>query len=263
MIIDGKALARTIVEDLQLRAVGSSLSLGVLMGEGDAASASFVRIKERVATELGVSVVPVFIAQDMTTEEAVDALVALAARTDGVIVQLPLPSHIDTETVLAHIPRMKDVDGINPSFADAERAVLAPVAEAVLEICRFAGVSLAGKRAVVVGAGRLVGAPTAAALLEAGARVSVVTETRGSLEELKQAEVVVLGTGTPGLVKKEMLSLNVVLIDAGTSESSGRLAGDADPACAEVASVFTPVPGGVGPVAVAMIFKNLLTLAGF
>jgi methylenetetrahydrofolate dehydrogenase (NADP+)/methenyltetrahydrofolate cyclohydrolase len=138
---------------------------------------------------------------------------------------------------------------------------LPPVAGAIVEIFVRNGVSASGKKAVVVGAGKLVGTPAAQLLRDLGAHVTVVTHTRGSLEELKDADIVVLGAGEPGLVKPEMLKQGVVLIDAGTSESSGKLAGDADPACAHVASVFTPVPGGVGPIAVAMIFKNLLTLA--
>jgi methylenetetrahydrofolate dehydrogenase (NADP+)/methenyltetrahydrofolate cyclohydrolase len=93
-----------------------------------------------------------------------------------------------------------------------------------------------------------------------GAHVFVVTETRGSLEELQDADIAVLGAGIPGLVRPEMLKPGVVLIDAGTSEAGGKLLGDAAPECAHVASVFTPVPGGLGPIAVAMIFKNLFAL---
>jgi methylenetetrahydrofolate dehydrogenase (NADP+)/methenyltetrahydrofolate cyclohydrolase len=134
------------------------------------------------------------------------------------------------------------------------------VAGAVAEVLERHHVDVTGKKTVVVGAGKLVGKPVASMLAEMGAEVSVVTSTEGSLEELKTADIVVLGAGSPGFVKPDMLKEGVVLIDAGTSESNGKLAGDADPSCAEVASVFTPVPGGIGPLAVAMIFKNLLAL---
>jgi methylenetetrahydrofolate dehydrogenase (NADP+) / methenyltetrahydrofolate cyclohydrolase len=107
----------------------------------------------------------------------------------------------------------------------------------------------------------LVGVPVAQLLKDLGAEVSVVTRNRGSLTDLKEADLVVLGAGDPGFVKPDMLKEGVVLIDAGTSEASGRVVGDADPNCASVASVFTPVPGGIGPIAVAMIFKNLFALA--
>src|SRR3989338_7099246 len=112
-----------------------------------------------------------------------------------------------------------------------------------------------------LGLAPLVGAPAAKLLRELGAEVSVITQTRGSLEQLKTADIVVLGAGEPGLIKPEMLKQGVVLIDAGTSEQGGKLSGDATEACAAVASVFTPVPGGIGPIAVAMIFKNLSDLA--
>ena len=124
---------------------------------------------------------------------------------------------------------------------------------------RTAG-EIAGKGAVVVGAGRLVGAPSAWLLKSLGANVSMFTLERGSIEDLKTADIVVSGAGNPGFIKPEHLKEGVALIDAGTSELNKKIQGDADPACAEKASVFTPVPGGVGPVAVAMIFKNLFDL---
>jgi methylenetetrahydrofolate dehydrogenase (NADP+)/methenyltetrahydrofolate cyclohydrolase len=196
---------------------------------------------------------------DETTEYALRALQRLAEHCAGIIVQMPLPSQINLGQILAALPPHLDVDAITeykgPSF------VRAPVAEAVSEVFVRAGVSAAGKRAVVVGAGMLVGAPVAVLLKDLGADVFVITRNEGSLLDLKTADIVVLGAGDPGFVKPEHLKQGVVLIDAGTSEASGRLAGDADPKCAEVASVFTPVPGGIGPIAVAMIFKNLFTLA--
>ncbi len=121
---------------------------------------------------------------------------------------------------------------------------------------------IAGKKAVIVGAGKLVGKPSAELLTTLGANITFVTEHAGSLEELKDADIAVLGAGNPGFIKPEMLKPGIVLIDAGTSEAAGgKLMGDADPACANMASVFTPVPGGIGPIAIAMIFKNLFELA--
>ena len=237
MIIDGKKIAEEIISGLQ-----GNYTLGVVMDEGNAASQSFVRIKERIATKVGVKILR-YSAEDFDK----------AAACDGMIVQLPIANADD---LLAKIPPEKDVDALGPN-----PLVLSPVAEAIAEVLVRANVSARGKQAVVVGAGRLVGAPAKALLEDVGAVVSVVTESRGSLDELEDADIVVLGAGSPGIVKPEMLKPGVVLIDAGTSEQGGKVAGDADPRCAEVASVFTPVPGGIGPIAVAMIFKNLFTLA--
>ena len=247
MRVDGKKIAEEIVAGL-----GESLRgrrLGIVVGSSDPATESFLKIKSRVAQRLGVEVVR-------------GALEDLVKTCDGIIVQLPHPKE---KELLAALPAEKDVDAVSH-----KPLVRAPVAEAISEVLTRAGVAAAHKKAVVVGAGKLVGAPAAQLLRDLGAEVVVVTQARGSLNELKDADIVVLGAGEPGLVKPEMLKKGVVLIDAGTSaapvdvlrprEAGGKLAGDADPACEQVASVFTPVPGGIGPIAVAMIFRNLLTL---
>ncbi len=248
MIVDGKKIAEEIISALakDRASLLSVVKLGFIMTEGDEFSASFVRIKERIADRLRVVVVREEVAD---TEEALRAIERLAKTTDGIIVQLPLPKEIDTEKVLAAIPKDKDIDFVHP-----------PVALAIAEVLSRAGIDIKNKKAVVVGAGKLVGTPAAELLKNLGAEVSVITSQRGSLEALKNADIVVLGAGNSGLIKPEMLKQGVILIDAGTSESNGKVAGDADPACAEVASVFTPVPGGIGPIAVAMIFKNLFAL---
>jgi 5,10-methylene-tetrahydrofolate dehydrogenase/methenyl tetrahydrofolate cyclohydrolase len=259
MIIDGKKIAEEIVAGLGgiRKDFPPKLCLGVLMGESDAASQSFVKIKERVADKLQVVVVRELLDADATTEFALRALERLSKTCAGIIVQMPLPSQINLGEILDALPPHLDVDAIG----DKQKLVRAPVAEAVSEVFVRAGVTAGAKQAVVVGAGKLVGAPVAELLKELGAHVTVVTLQSGSLMDLKHADIVVLGAGEPGFVKPGMLKEGVVLIDAGTSESSGRVVGDANPKCAEVASVFTPVPGGIGPIAVAMLFKNLFTLA--
>ena len=238
MLVDGKKIAEDIIAGLGVSLQGKRL--GIVVGTQDSATDSFIKIKSRVAERLGVEVV----------RGELDELIKTC---DGVIVQLPISN---SEQLLASLPPEKDVDALG--LAPLARA---PVAGAIAEILKYTGVEPRLKKAVVVGAGRLVGSPAAKLLRELGAKVEVVTSGEGSLTSLKTADIVVLGAGEPGLIKPEMLKQGVVLIDAGTSEQGGKLAGDADPACAQVASVFTPVPGGIGPIAVAMIFKNLFDLA--
>jgi methylenetetrahydrofolate dehydrogenase (NADP+) / methenyltetrahydrofolate cyclohydrolase len=238
MIIDGRKIADEILSELPHDA---SLTLGIVMGT-DAASDSFVRMKEKTATRVGVAL------KRFSPEQIDEALMC-----DGVLVQLPLEN---SEELIAKIPPKKDIDALG-----AHPLVHSPVAGAIYEVLKRTGIEAKDKKAVVVGAGKLVGIPAANLLRELGAKVSVVTTEYGSLEELKDADIVVLGVGKPNLITPIILKPGVVLIDAGTSESAGVLRGDADPACAEVASVFTPVPGGIGPIAVAMIFKNLFALA--
>ncbi len=236
MIIDGKKIAEDI-----LRNIHCEYTLGVIMNKENVVSESFVTMKERIAKRVGVRLVR-YMPED----------IAKALQCDGVLVQLPIEN---ADALLAMVPPEKDVDALG--LAPLVRPT---VAGAVAEIFSRYAVDVSGKKAVVVGAGRLVGAPCATLLRELGANVFVITEKQGSLTDLKDANIVVLGAGSPCMVTPNMLKHGVVLIDAGVSESKGSVVGDADPACADVASLFTPVPGGIGPIAVAMIFKNLFTL---
>ena len=262
MLIDGRAIAEDLYLQLGKRRehIKKPIKLGILVGGVNPVIESFVRIKTRAAARLQVEMVRVDLPEGATTEMAVSAVHALAKRTDALIVQLPLPKEIITNVVLSEIPKEKDVDAINPTIPDTEHPVFAPVALAVVEILKRGGVHPKGKRTVVVGAGRLVGAPSAILLKRLGANVSMFTLEEGSIDDLKDADIVVLGAGKPGFIKPKHIKKYVAIVDAGASEVSGKIQGDADPACADMASVFTPVPGGVGPVAVAMIFRNLFDL---
>lgn len=251
MIVDGRKIADELYARLRF---SKPCTLGIVIGESSPVTESFVRIKGKAAERLGVTLIEKRLPTGGTTEDAVVAIKEFAQRVDGIIVQLPLASNIDTDAVLAALLPEKDVDGVSQS-----PLVRPPVAEAVREILDRAEVDPRGKQAVVVGSGRLVGAPVAAFLGLHGADVRIVT-LGDSLSPLGEADIIVAGAGKPGLIKPEHIKQGVVLIDAGTSESGGKVAGDADPACAEKAAVFTPVPGGVGPIAVAMIFKNLFIL---
>ena len=259
MIIDGKAIAERMVSELASQKLDRPRKLGIIVVGDDPVIESFVRIKQKTAARIGVEIVRVDISGEENEDEVVRLVEDLSARVDGVIVQLPLPTHMHTDTILAHIPRTKDVDGINPDGSD----FVAPVALAVQEILRIGEIDVAGKRAVVLGAGRLVGTPAAILLQNRGATVSVITLENSSLEKLKDADIIVSGVGSPGLITPDLIKEGCVLIDAGTSDSPAgeggrKIAGDADPACADRCALFTPVPGGVGPIAVAMIFKNLM-----
>ena len=238
MIVDGKQLADDILNE-----IGDTLrgkKLGIVASVGDPATESYVARKSKVAERLGVEVVR-------------GQLEDIATMCDGVLVQLP---HPEADALIPNIPGHKDVDALG-----AHSPVQAPVAEAIKEVLLREGVGIANKKVVVVGEGILVGRPVARMLHDMGAEVSIVTLGQGSLAELKDADIVVSGAGSPHLIKPEMLKQGVVLIDAGTSEQGGRVVGDADPSCADVASVFTPVPGGIGPIAIAMLFKNLAILS--
>ena len=263
MIADGKKLAAEIYEELKVRRakIGNAIRFGVLVGTNDPAIEQFVRVKSRAAQRLDIEIVRRDMPEDTSTGEALIMLRDLAFATDATIVQLPLAAHLDTETILGSIPPERDADAINPKVDQWHHLVNAPVALAVGEILQRNNVTISGARTIVLGAGRLVGIPTAAYLQSLGAQVTTVTKESGSLDMLREADIIVLGAGSPGLVTPDMIKEGCALVDAGTSEQGGSIKGDASPECAEKASLFTPVPGGVGPVAVAMLLKNVLDLA--
>lgn len=262
MNIDGRTIAESIYLELELRrrGIAGAVGLGIVVASHDPVIESFVRIKSRAAARLNVELRRLDLLNQPTTADALAAIEQLGSKVDGIIVQLPLPDALDTEAVLSNIPPFLDVDGVNPTVADAARSVIAPVTGAIEDILTRSHIEVRGKKCVVVGAGKLVGGPAAYLMRRLGAEVSIVTLESGSLEELKTADIVILGAGNPGFVTPDMIKEGVILIDAGTSEQGGKVRGDAGPACAEKAALFTPVPGGVGPIAVAMIFKNLFDL---
>ncbi len=262
MIIDGKAIAEDMYQALAKRRVllGGDIRLGIVVVGQNPIIDSFVRTKERNATRLNVEMIRADLPETATQEEIIAALKDVGARSDAVIPQLPLPAGIDINAVLSAVPNDKDVDALNPTISEEDRLVHAPVALAAVEILERGGVTIKGARTVVVGAGRLVGKPSTWLLKSLGANVSLFTLQQGSIEDLKDADIIVSGAGNPGFIKPEHLKEGVALIDAGTSELKKKIHGDADPSCATKASVMTPVPGGVGPVAVAMIFRNLFDL---
>ena len=216
---------------------------------------SYVRIKEKNAQLLNIELKRYEIETHASTDDVVH-LVQEASVCDGVIVQLPLPTSVDTSVVLAAIPSEKDVDSLS---GNAE--VLPPVVAAIDAIIKNNHWVMSGKKVVVLGRGKLVGKPAVNYFEQAQAQVVSLQKGDDIAPDIKDADVLVLGAGSPGLVTKDMVKEGVIVFDAGTSESNGEVVGDAHPAVAEKASFFTPVPGGIGPVAVVEIFGNLLILA--
>ena len=190
---------------------------------------------------------------------------SLDVSVQGIVVQLPLPEHIDKKAVFGAIPANKDVDVMSSEgvmlFESGDFNILPPVTGAVREILESENVSVKGKKAVVIGRGKLVGRPMATWLEKEGAKVKVLTrKNTDMLSHIKEADILVLGAGNPSMIKPEMIKEGVVLLDAGTSEDKGKISGDADKLCADKCFVFTPVPGGIGPITISVLFRNLFTL---
>ena len=265
--VDGKGIAerlsQTIMEAFQ--AEGLSPRLAVLVMTDDLAIQKFLISKSNRAQRMGVEIEIIRLPMEYTTKQVIEQIRNAEKSHDGVILQLPLQPQVDYIRARNALTVGHDVDVISDAAMDVFRKggkVFPPVAGAIQAILEEHHLSLMGKVVVVVGQGRLVGEPAAIFALREGAQVTVVTEDTPDIEEhLKRAEVLILGAGDPGFLTPDMIRDGVVIIDAGTSEAKGKLSGDMDPACANKAALYTPVPGGVGPITVAMIFKNLLELA--
>lgn len=259
-IVDGKKIGDEILGELKNNFAGISFRavLAVVWVGDDKATAKFIEYKKKVAEKIGVELRLFEYNENISQLELEEEVKRLAkdSEVNGIIVQLPLPKTIDSQKIIELIPSNKDVDSLNK-----ESTVLSPVVLAVKEILNRTGLSLLDKKFVVVGRGKLVGGPVSVWLAGEGAEVVAVdNQTEDINNYLLQADVIISGVGKPGFINSEMIKAGVVLIDAGTSEQGGKLAGDIDPNCKDKAGVFTPVPGGVGPIVLAMLFSNLWKL---
>lgn len=265
MIVDGRKLAAERKEEIRIeRARFGPLSLGVIIATTSPVTQSYVGIKKRAAADLGIVVEEYRLPETATLEEIMHAT-RQAHMHDGVILQLPLPDGIDVDVAKNAIPTNLDVDVLSDdafdAFAKNQFPAIPPVPAAMWYILKRNNVKIEGANVVLIGGGRLVGKPARVLFERLGARVTTLIKG-DSLDPTKEADIIISGAGVPALLKPDMVKEGVVIIDGGTSESSGKVVGDADPACAEKASVFTPVPGGVGPIAVTEIFANLVALKG-
>jgi len=258
MIINGKEIQKELKCALAERAHALSVmsTLCVIQVGENSVTERFVRMKKRFGEEIGVNVEVTQLPEKSSLPEV---LFAVAEKNNdpacmGIVVQLPLPDHIDVEAVCNAVDPKKDVDALH-----SDTAFRAPVALAVWEILQQGSVSIEGKQIVVVGEGKLVGKPVANFFRAQGVVPHVVTEdTTDPQQYFTHADIIVSGTGQPHMITPDMITDGVVLIDAGTSEQGGELKGDIDPACEQKAGVFTPVPGGVGPIVIAKLFENML-----
>ena len=270
MIIDGKAVAEKIKASLRDEILRSKkkIRLAVIEVGSDLVMKKFVEQKKKFAEAMGVDIRVYEIPADISTKklrEKVSEIVHIK-ENDGVIIQLPLPKQVNAQYILDAIIPEKDPDMLSSKscgvfMADKSR-ILPPVVGAVKVILDENKIDLKGKNILVVGQGRIVGKPIAAWLLNQKATISVIDEnTSDASSFMNQADVIISGAGKPKIIKPEMVKEGVIAIDCGTSESEGQISGDFDPEVAKKASIFSSVPGGVGPITVAVLFKNLVELS--
>jgi methylenetetrahydrofolate dehydrogenase (NADP+)/methenyltetrahydrofolate cyclohydrolase len=275
IIIDGVAMARQVLVEQKIRSArlaqqGRTPGLAVLLVGDDQASAVYVRSKERACREAGIRTFDTRLPATTTQDELlqkVDAL-NLDPQVHGILVQLPLPRHINAVTVLQRIAALKDVDGFTWRSLGAlldGHAVLAPCTPSgSMLMLERSGVPIAGRHAVVIGRSSIVGKPAALMLLERNATVTICHSRTTDLAAIaRQADILVCAAGKPRMVTADMVKPGAAVIDVGINRlPDGTLCGDVDfgPVC-ERAGWITPVPGGVGPMTVAMVIANVITAA--
>lgn len=274
-ILDGKALAEKIHQELRDRIaalqpqIGRPPGLAVLMAGDNPASAAYVRNKERACTKVGIASFGRHFPTETTQEELEDAIAACNQdeRIDGILVQLPLPAHLDSVALLNAIAPHKDADGLHPvnlgRLLRGEPGLRSCTPAGVMRMLQEAGIEVASKQAVVVGRSILVGKPLAMMLLAEDATVTVAHSRSHDLAAItRSADILIPAVGKPGLITAEMVKPGAVVVDVGINrieDASGkaRLVGDVDfEAVKEVAGAIAPVPGGVGPMTVAMLLQN-------
>jgi methylenetetrahydrofolate dehydrogenase (NADP+)/methenyltetrahydrofolate cyclohydrolase len=260
MIVDGKAIATQILAEVKETVLSQKKTprLTAITCAPNFETKKYLEMKRAKAAAVGIALTVVELPETVTEVEAIACVETAEKNADGIVVQLPFPAHINRKRVLQAIPVEKDPDGFQ--YGQHPDAGLSPVVGAIDEISARYDVSWAGKQVVVLGEGVLVGAPAAHYARSKGAVVTVLTKETFSSEVLQSADIIISGVGQPHFIKPAMVKDGVVIFDAGTSEEGGVLAGDVDPAVASKASLLTPVPGGIGPITIAYLLRNLVSL---
>ncbi len=269
-IIDGKAISAQIKDEVKervagLKAQGKSICLAVIQVGNDPASGVYVGNKKKACAYVGIESLSYELAEETTQEELLSLIGELNGKEEvnGILVQLPLPAHIDENAVIRAIDAKKDVDGFHPQSVGAlcigQPGFLPCTPAGIIELLVRSGVEIAGKECVVVGRSNIVGKPMALLLLRENGTVTVAhSKTKNLKEVTKRADILIVAVGKPKMITRDYVKEGAVVIDVGIHRNEGgKLCGDVDyEDVAPVCSAITPVPGGVGPMTIAMLMYN-------
>jgi methylenetetrahydrofolate dehydrogenase (NADP+) / methenyltetrahydrofolate cyclohydrolase len=269
--MDGKALAERIRAEVKREiAELGELGLATILVGDDPASEIYIRRKHEAAWEVGIRSNDLRLPAETTEEELLERVAALNAddSIDGILVQLPLPDHVDEARVIRAVDPVKDVDGFHPLNAGllylGRPMLVSATPVGIMALLAEYDIELKGANAVVVGRSDIVGKPVAHLLLQQHATVTIChSRTRDLARETLDADVLVVATGRPGLVTADMVKHGATVIDVGINRTDAGLVGDVDPAAMEIAGHMTPVPGGVGPMTIASLLRNTGRAARF
>lgn len=269
-LLDGRKLSRKILKEVKKKIEKNSLRLrlAVVQVGKNPVSEVYIRNKCRAAKKVGMKFKVYRFASGLGTERLKEEIKKICQnpRNSGIIIQLPLPKKFSQETFLNLIPWKKDIDVLSSEalgkFYQGRSKVIPPTVDGILEILEGYKIRLKGKNVAVVGAGKLVGLPLSIELIRRKATISILNEfTKDPSSFTKRADILISGVGKPGLIRGDMVKRGVVVVDAGTKMVQGKLKGDVDfQSVSKKAGYITPVPGGVGPLTVACLLRNLVKL---
>ena len=271
--IDGKAISAQIKEEVKervaaLKAQGKEVTLAVILVGSDPASAVYVGNKKKACEYTGIRSLSYELPEETSQEELLSLIEQLNERADvnGILVQLPLPEHIDEDLVIRAIAPHKDVDGFHPQNVGAlcigEEGFVSCTPAGIIELLRRSGIEIAGKECVVVGRSNIVGKPMALLLLRENGTVTVAHSRTKALEEVtRRADILIVAVGKPRMITAGYIKEGATVIDVGIHRmENNKLCGDVDYESVEpLCSAITPVPGGVGPMTIAMLMYNCVT----
>lgn len=269
-VIDGKAISAQIKEELKervaaMKAEGTEITLAVIQVGEDPASSVYVGNKKKACAYVGIRSLAYELPEETTEKELLDLIAELNGRKDvnGILVQLPLPGHIDEDKVIGAICPDKDVDGFHPQSVGrlciGQPGFVSCTPAGIIQLLKRSGIEIAGKECVVVGRSNIVGKPMALLLLRENGTVTVAhSKTKDLKEVTKRADILVVAVGKPKMITREYVKEGAVVIDVGIHRNeNNKLCGDVDyEDVAPVCSAITPVPGGVGPMTIAMLMNN-------
>lgn len=265
-LLDGKALANDILDKLSLKVkqLDTAPNLVVIQVGNDPASSVYVRNKQRTAKQVGIKSSTINVSEQVTQYQLLEIIDKYNndASVNGILVQLPLPEHIDEQVILEAISPMKDVDGFHPlnvgKLNIGQKQMIPSTPAGIMELLKANHIELEGKHVVIVGRSNIVGKPMAHLLLEANATVTIAHSRTKNLKQLTQmADILVVAVGQPELITKDYVKTGAVVIDVGINRTESGLKGDVDfnSVKSKVAAI-TPVPGGVGPMTIAMLMNQ-------
>lgn len=270
-LIKGKPIAERIRAEVaeEVKAIGHIGLVTVLVGD-DPASEVYIRLKHKAALEAGFDARDVRLPAETSEDDLLAKVAALNAddEIDAILVQLPMPDHIDEERILRAIAPAKDVDGLHPFNAGqlflGKPTLVGATPVGVMAMLREHGIEIDGAGAVVIGRSNIVGKPMAHLLMQAHATVTIChSHTRDLSWHTLNADILVAAVGVPGMVSVDMVKAGGVVIDVGINRTDAGLVGDVDPGAAEFAAFMTPVPGGVGPMTIACLLQNAVRCARY